>query len=69
MRKIKAVIAANLVAFAALEHLFIFNDSLKKRSFVTLLADSYIPHSIISIKEDIDFLLVVVSKFMVNAMS
>lgn len=70
MKKIKTVVAANLAAFSALEHLFIiFIDFLKQRSFATLLADSYITHPIISIKEDIYFLLDVVSEFMVNAMS
>lgn len=69
MNEIETVVATILVAFSALENLFVtFIDLLKKRSFLTLFADPYIPHPIIGINEDIDFLFGVISQFMVNAM-
>ena len=68
MSKIKTVVATILLAFSTLENLFVtFIDLLKQRSFVTLLADPYIPHPIIGINEDIDFPFGVISQFMVNA--
>lgn len=68
MDKIETVVATILVAFSTLEDLFVtFVDLLKQRSFVTLLADPYIPHPIICINEDIDFPFGVVGQFMVDA--
>lgn len=68
MSKIETVVATILVAFSALEDLFVaLIDLLKKRSFVTLLADPYIPHPIIGINKDIDFPFGVISQLMVNA--
>ena len=70
MRRIETVVATILMAFSTLENLFVtLINLLKKRSFVTLLADPYVFHPIVGINEDIDFLFCVVSQLMVNAMS
>lgn len=70
MSKVKTVVTARLIALPALENLFVtFIYFLKKRSFVTFLAYSYIPHPIIGINEDVNFSFGVVGQFMVNAIS